>query len=470
MSEQTAEAQERDEKQVTLSDLEVGITLPAERAQKSRRKRKAFVFFALIVLAAVTFFGGYLLLRSERVDLKASRRLQEKTSSGSDIRQAAFASISDSLITPSPAPVAEIPERKAASNVNQSEPISPSDVGGERVTAPIQPGISATLAPPPEAISAKPTPTPWTSSAGREQASIDRPSKLSTTLTTALSIRFAPTPQSVNPARAEKRTTASDDRFSTRQTGIQASGEVERPALAIRRKNIPSFGAMLPVRLMGALYTLRSGSLARFELMRDLKTDQWQMKRGTVFVGNIIGGDVDRAYVQIKGFIDPETQRLMKIEGDILGDDGGAGLRGKRRRVSPVWIKVLDKAAQAGLQIATSVLNRGASSVIIATDPYGAIRSTGDRGFSQSNGNSSFVEVPAGAVGFVMVTTLPEAVEPDSYLADDKGSKNEYADQELAELMTLADPARIRAALPRMNPELRQIAEMVIKEIEAVGK
>jgi hypothetical protein len=223
---------------------------------------------------------------------------------------------------------------------------------------------------------------------------------------------------------------------------------------------------MLPVRLMGALYTPRTGSLARFELTRDLKTDHWRLKRGTILIGAVIGGDADRAYAQIKGVIDPDTQKLVKLEGEILGDDGGAGLRGKPRRVSSVWARALDRAAQAGVQIATSILNRGASSVIIATDPYGTIRSENSR----SNGNRSFVEVPAGAVGFVMVTTLPEVDEAGSHPAEGNERKNEFSDQELAELMTSADPARIRAALPRMAPELRRIAQMALKEIEAAGK
>jgi hypothetical protein len=78
--------------------------------------------------------------------------------------------------------------------------------------------------------------------------------------------------------------------------------------------------------------------------------------------------------------------------------------------------------------------------------------------------------VPAGAVGFVLVTTLPDAVEPDSHLAEGKTSRDGIAEQELAELLTTADPALIRAALPQMTLELRQIAETVLKEIEAGGR
>jgi hypothetical protein len=223
---------------------------------------------------------------------------------------------------------------------------------------------------------------------------------------------------------------------------------------------------------MGVLYTLRSGSLARFELARDVKAESWALKRGTVFVGSVLGSDVDRAYVQIKGFIDPETKAFTRLEGETLGSDGGAGLRGKRRRVSPVWGKVLDRAAQSGTQILTGVLGRRDSSVIIASDPYGTYRSGVGYDQSQLQNNRTFVEVAAGTVGFVLVTTLPEPSKPDAHLAGvgrtiDGVSSDAMPDAELAELLAEADSEKIRAALPRMNPDLRRVAEGVLTEIEA---
>src|SRR5262249_16829159 len=239
-----------------------------------------------------------------------------------------------------------------------------------------------------------------------------------------------------------------------------------QPVRMITRDAKPSFGAMLPVRLMGVLYTLRIGSLARLELARDLKTQHCRLKRGTTFIGNVVGGDLDRAYLQIKGFIDPDSQVFVKLEGEVLGNDGGAGLRGRKRNISPAWVKLLDRAAQAGVQIATGVLNRGSSSVIIATDPYGTYRST--TGFGESSErNRGFVEVQAGAMGFVLVTTLPESSKSDSLLAGNNIGEGELTDNELAELMTEADPARIRAALPKMNPKLQRIAQTMLNEIEA---
>lgn len=171
------------------------------------------------------------------------------------------------------------------------------------------------------------------------------------------------------------------------------------------------------------------------------------------------------------GFIDPDTQGFVRLEGDLLGNDGGAGLRGKRRRVSSVWGKVLDRVAQSGTQILTGILGRQGSSVIVATDPYGTYRST--NGADSSRDNRSFVEVTAGEVGFVLVTALPEAERPDSHLAtlstaDDQ--PNALPDAELAQLLAEANPAEIRAALPRMNPELRRVAEMVLREIETANK
>src|SRR5262249_48670303 len=145
--------------------------------------------------------------------------------------------------------------------------------------------------------------------------------------------------------------------------------------------------------------------------------------------------------------------------------DGGAGLRGKRRRVSPIWVKVLDRAAQAGTQILSSVLGRANSSVIVTTDPYGTFRTS-----PESQSNRSFVEVPAGTVGFALVTSLPASPQPDSHLAssDSRGNNTpgELSDAELAELFAEADAEQIYSALPRMNPELRQVAEAALREIE----
>ncbi|MFN7929208.1 MAG: hypothetical protein U0Y68_14930 [Blastocatellia bacterium] len=230
---------------------------------------------------------------------------------------------------------------------------------------------------------------------------------------------------------------------------------------------LPSFGAMLPVRLLGMLYTLRPGTLARLELLRDSKTEHWQLPRGTVFVGAVQGAGRDRAYVQIKGFIDPTTERFTKLEGEALGSDGGAGLRGKERRLSSVCLRVLDRAAQAGTQLLTSLLGRNGSQVIIAADPAGMYRSAMNNESSQLQNNRSFVEVGAGTVGFVLVTALPTTAPADVTVAtNNNAAQPSLTDAELADLFSTSDPARIRSALPRLTPEVRRVVEQSLKEME----
>jgi len=330
---------------------------------------------------------------------------------------------------------------------------------GEKVSAPIQTGITATLEPPPEVLLTKRDdgarqqnnqPLSATSPVNAPAASVVSPKPNS-----AQSIRYA---LAIHSEPAVKPDVKANNR--------KADDANTQPARLIKRDAKPNFGAMLPVRLMGVLYTLRIGSLARLELVRDLKTQHWQLKRGTVFIGNVVSGDLDRACLQIKGFIDPDSQAFVKIEGEVLGNDGGAGLRGRQKRISPAWVKVLDRAAQAGVQIATGILNRRSSSVIVATDPYGTYRSTAGPTES-SDQNRSFVEVQAGTMGFVLVTMLPDSSRSDSHLAGSGAGEGSLTEEELAELMTTADPARIRAALPKMNPELQQVARALLNEIES---
>jgi hypothetical protein len=105
---------------------------------------------------------------------------------------------------------------------------------------------------------------------------------------------------------------------------------------------------MLPVRTLGVLYTLRSGGLVRFELSRDVKGKGWSMARGTVLVGALRGAEYDRAYVSLVGFIDPESGSFVKTSGDLLGSDGGAGIRGKKRKMSSGWTRAFSRLGEAG--------------------------------------------------------------------------------------------------------------------------
>jgi len=219
----------------------------------------------------------------------------------------------------------------------------------------------------------------------------------------------------------------------------------------------PPFGAMLPIRTTGALYTLRPG-LARFELMRDVRGQGWQMRKGTTLIGQQQGGEYDRAYVSLMGFIDPESNRFVKVNGEVLGADGAPGLQGKRRQVSSRWARVLGRAATSAVSLGQAALSRGNSTTVVLPSAIAPELTP------SAASRREFVEVSAGAPAFVMITDLPKearGIDADS-LAEGNGEA--LKDEELADLLSSDSPEKIRAAMPRMTPELRRIAEAVLKE------
>jgi hypothetical protein len=245
-----------------------------------------------------------------------------------------------------------------------------------------------------------------------------------------------------------------------------AAGAGRAPAAfspaAEKTVTLPPFGAMLPVRTLGAIYTLRQ-SMARLELTRDLRGQGWTMKKGTILIGQLQGSEVDRAYVSVSGFIDPDSGKLVKLSGDALGADGAPGLRGKRRQISSRWARILSRAATTAVSLGQAALSRGGTTVnvpgVVSPELQGLDRSGMNRG--------EFVEVPAGATAFVLVNDLPKEApgvspQPPRQVVDNGGAA--LGDEELANLLTGGSSEEIRAALPRMTPELRRIAESVLRE------
>jgi hypothetical protein len=241
---------------------------------------------------------------------------------------------------------------------------------------------------------------------------------------------------------------------------------------------LPSFGSMLPVRSLGVIYTLRSGGLVRFELTRDVRGKGWFLPHGTVLVGALRGSEYDRAFISLIGFIDSESGRFVKISGDVLGSDGGTGVRGKRRKMSSGWSKVLGKLGEGSLSIAGSLASSVGRRPVIITDAFDG---AGSRVTSEFDGallnkdRNVFVEVAAGTACYVMITELPEAIQGVDALAkfsgrdvesradsDQRRDATGISEHELAELIQSGDPERIKLALPRMTPEMRRVAEAVM--------
>ena len=243
----------------------------------------------------------------------------------------------------------------------------------------------------------------------------------------------------------------------------------------------PTFGSMLPVRTLGALYSLRTGALVRLELTRDIKGESWSLKRGSILVGSTKGSAFDRAYVSLIGLIDPETGKLVKLGGDVLGGDGAVGLKGKRRQIDGGWAKALGRFASSAIGVTGALLSGHGRDTVIVTD---GLRTqavnplteeiSGVLG-SELNGrrNQGFVEVVAGTPAYILVTDLPTTATPQELntetlasLADVNSTRTAtgLSERELADLLANGSPEQIRAAMPRMSPDMRKIAQLVLNQ------
>ena len=263
---------------------------------------------------------------------------------------------------------------------------------------------------------------------------------------------------------------------------VNGGGNNSGPPREERGVALPSFGKMLPVKSLGVLYTLRSGGLVRFELSRDVKGNGWSMSKGTVLVGVARGAEHNRAFVSLVGFIDNESGQFVKVGGELFGSDGGAGIRGERRKMSSGWSRVFAKLGEASLRMAESFVGSIGRRPVVITDAFGSYggRVTNELDGALLSGDrdrNSFVEVAAGSHGYMMITQLPEGIQGVDALSklssadiekqSDVSMRREVtgiSEQELAELIQLGNVDRIKTALPRMTAEMRRVAEAVVSE------
>lgn len=468
--------------EISLTDVTEAGAEELNQPPRKNRKKQLVMFVVLFLLLLLTVAGGWLLWRGKKVSVRTTPQAVEKVTSGRDLQKAAYDSLSGSLpektgeLTPAAGanPAGTVPpeQTNTASPATAAAPALQTADSVPKVPAPFQPGVALTLAAPPEAGQPgmpKNNPQhndPQQTTGGQHSSDNPPGAAAHSKPVTDASIPYRLPPVKKQAAQPEQPRTDG-------QTSVGAADDAVTQQTSIPTRNsalsLPQFGALLPVRLLGMLITLRPGALVRLELVRDIETERMALRRGTIFIGAVTAGELDRAFVQIRGFLDPATQDYIPLAGELLGSDGGAGLRGRRRRVSSLWAQVLDRAAQSGTQILTSLLGRQGSAVIVATDPYGTYRAAAGDGQSSRQNNRSFVAVAAGTMGFVMVTTLPAPTPPASSLvraetATAPTDGPELSEAELAELLAESDPARIRAALPRLNPELRRLVELTLNE------
>ncbi|MFZ1701189.1 MAG: hypothetical protein WBO10_07135 [Pyrinomonadaceae bacterium] len=182
----------------------------------------------------------------------------------------------------------------------------------------------------------------------------------------------------------------------------------------VERRNPIPFGTLLPVRLTGSIYTLRTaGGYVRMELTRPIEGKGYKYPAGTQLVGNVRGGESTRAFVAVVGLIDPASGEFVKFSGDLLGSDGASGVEGRRRNLTGKWTRLLNGLRDSAASVIGSVGSlKGGSTVILSDQVRRGSSSIADEiSGSVSNGNAqtTFVEVAAGTTGYVLVTELPLA-------------------------------------------------------------
>ncbi|MEQ1764992.1 MAG: hypothetical protein ABL984_17830 [Pyrinomonadaceae bacterium] len=174
------------------------------------------------------------------------------------------------------------------------------------------------------------------------------------------------------------------------------------------------FGTLLPVRLVGAIYTLRnSGGVVRMELTQPIEGKGYSYPAGTTLVGNVRGGESIRAFVTVVGLIDPVSGELVRFTGELMGTDGASGINGDRKRITGKWARFFRGLKDTAGSILGSVGSLRSGGTVILSEPLrrGSERLSEDTSQSilGNEREDEFLEVIAGTSGYVLVTQLPEA-------------------------------------------------------------
>ena len=174
------------------------------------------------------------------------------------------------------------------------------------------------------------------------------------------------------------------------------------------------FGTLLPVRLLGAIYTLRnSGGVVRMELTQPFEGKGYSYPAGTTLVGNVRGGESTRAFVTVVGLIDPVSGELVRFTGELMGVDGASGINGERKRLTGKWARFFRGLKDTAGAILGSVGSLRSGGTVILSEPLRRSSEKLSEDTSQSifgiEREDTFLEVIAGTSGYVLVTQLPEA-------------------------------------------------------------
>jgi len=424
-----------------------------------KRKLIGWSFILLIIVAGV--FALYILLRVKRVDVRVqadSQRASQtakaepspKNSEGGlsveaiNIAREAVGPDATTVLntasanaSPSPSPIAVQHAQRTLSYTDNSPAYAASSDVGRGDSNPPQSNTGSTTQMPNESTASLQSHANSTQTFFIE----DAPLKPATTQITKL-----------NSSPVEKNTDSTKTSKAVLPTAV-----------------LPVFGTMLPVRTRGVIFTLRNNSYARLELARDCQGEGWSLTKGTLLVGRVNGNEHDRAFINVFGYIDPGTNRLVKMTGEVVGSDGGSGMQGKRISVDRKRLKqTLGKVASNGLQVAGMMAGAltGRGTVVVNGAGSRVLNPITDEAGQLVNGEDkrSFVRVEAGQPAYVMVSDLPNEIEGVDAVGQNilVTSSNSLTDREVMELILFGTPEDIRAASPLMNEDQKR---MLLKSI-----
>lgn len=247
-------------------------------------------------------------------------------------------------------------------------------------------------------------------------------------------------------------------------TVSQSNNQITSQNESVNFTNQPTppipFGTLLPIRILGAVYTLRaSGGLVRMELTRSVSGKNYSYPAGTVLVGTLRGSEYKRAFISVVGLIDPKTGGLVKFEGELMGNDGASGVLGRKRQIKSTWSRIFGGLAQAGAVALGAIGNGRSGGTVVISDSTKQVSDELSGLIGNNRNQTEFVEITAGTTAFVLVTDLPDEISNTNALGQNSKTATGLTESELADLFSEGSREKIRTALPRMTPQFRVLAE-----------